>query len=627
MFFIASVYQSTQIRIENFHANIILTNNGSMEVEETWIVNYPANKSVSFRDIAYQKYNPDNPLYQSQSNTASFDEESVSVEVYNANGVALSPSQYRVGYSFKGELDELDEPIQCEPSRQSCESIFVHVPSGMDRQMTFKYQYTIQGAVTKYRDISELNWNFIEYFGSEIKNASISINIAGVNEDDIFAWGYGLSRGTIEIVDENVYLDMKRIKQGDNIEFRILMPAETFNVANKNFIDRQMREEIFAYSQKLADETNMRITIARVIFGAMFAMVILMGVITYYVYLKYDKEHIPQFTGKYYRELPADYTPAEMSYLYYFRSINNEDVTATLLDLVRRGYLHLDTGKSKINEKDPDFIISLNKETNLKELLSHEKHLIDWFIGIIGNGSEVTIKQIENYPKGSYQKAMKFQEQAKLFVNKAKEAGSKHDFFEPQLSGSKGVVSLWVLIPLGFLLISLSLQTTHNIDNSIPMLVSLAVMIIYLVYIASIKKRSVKGNEDFVKWKAFRDFLLDFGNLKDYPMPGVVVWEHFLVYATSLKVADKVMQQLEVRLPREEITSTQSTYLGFGYRYYGFHLGYTLGRINNSVTTARANGNATIAAHNAARVSAGGRGGGFGGGRSFGGGGGGFRGR
>lgn len=114
--------------------------------------------------------------------------------------------------------------------------------------------------------------------------------------------------------------------------------------------------------------------------------------------------------------------------------------------------------------------------------------------------------------------------------------------------------------------------------------------------------------------------------MEDYPIPGVVVWEHYLVYATSLKVADKVMEQLEVKLPAEMIESEQATYMGIGYRYYGFRLGYALGRINQSVSTARANGRATIAAHQA-QVSGSGRGGGFGGGRSFGGGGGGFRGR
>jgi len=42
------------------------------------------------------------------------------------------------------------------------------------------------------------------------------------------------------------------------------------------------------------------------------------------------------------------------------------------------------------------------------------------------------------------------------------------------------------------------------------------------------------------------------------------------------------------------IESEQATYMGIGYRYYGFRLGYALGRINQSVSTARANGRATI---------------------------------
>jgi uncharacterized membrane protein len=115
--------------------------------------------------------------------------------------------------------------------------------------------------------------------------------------------------------------------------------------------------------------------------------------------------------------------------------------------------------------------------------------------------------------------------------------------------------------------------------------------------------------------------------MKDYPIPGVAVWEHYLVYATSLKVADKVMDQLKVKLPTEDLESSDSTYLGMGYRARGFYFGYFLGRFQGSLSTARTNSIQTITAYNAARAGRSGHGGGFGGGSSFGGGGGGGRSR
>ena len=50
--------------------------------------------------------------------------------------------------------------------------------------------------------------------------------------------------------------------------------------------------------------------------------------------------------------------------------------------------------------------------------------------------------------------------------------------------------------------------------------------------------------------ESFPSVPLGFRKSERLSNPGIIVWEHYLVYATSLKVADKVMKQLEVRLRR-----------------------------------------------------------------------------
>jgi uncharacterized membrane protein len=115
--------------------------------------------------------------------------------------------------------------------------------------------------------------------------------------------------------------------------------------------------------------------------------------------------------------------------------------------------------------------------------------------------------------------------------------------------------------------------------------------------------------------------------MQDYPIPGIIVWEHYLVYATALKIADKVMDQLKVKLPQLVSDESEGTFLNTRYRSRDFFWGYALGRFNRSFSTARSNSFQTIAKYNAQKVSSSGRGGGFGGGSSFGGGGGGGRSR
>jgi uncharacterized membrane protein len=87
------------------------------------------------------------------------------------------------------------------------------------------------------------------------------------------------------------------------------------------------------------------------------------------------------------------------------------------------------------------------------------------------------------------------------------------------------------------------------------------------------------------------------------------------------------MAQLEIKLPKEELASSSSTFMKVGYSSKGFYYGMIVNRFNTTFTNASSNSMRTIAVYNASKVSSGGGGGGFGGGSSGGGGGGGGRSR
>ena len=343
------------------------------------------------------------------------------------------------------------------------------------------------------------------------------------------------------------------------------------------------------------------------------------------VYKKYDKEYTPEFSGIYYRELPYDYSPAEMSYLYYFGKTNDEDATATLLDLVRRKYLKIEVVPSSEKRKEANMQISLETGQDFSTLLPHEAHIINWFIKTIGDGEKVTIEQIEKYGKKSYSEANVFAKQGEAFKQKVKIAGSKHDFFENAAERAKDKAQGYAFIPIAFAIICWLIVPMFNVDATVNGIISLVIGISYMVYLWSIKRRSKNGNEEFAKWKAFKRFLEEFSSMKDYPIPSIIVWEHYLVYATSLKIADKVMDQLRIKLPDINTEESGATFLSQRYYVPGFYYGYMFGRISTSVSVARNNSISTISNHNMAGAS--GRGGGFSGGSSFGGGGGGARSR
>ena len=630
--FLVLVLMYKDIVIDKYTAEVTLSDNGDMTVVETWDMNYKSQKNVRFRDIAYSKYNQLNPLYQSPGNITEFDENSVKVKVFKDNEDVTD--QTRIGYSFRNDVDERGEPIECYPETFNCESIFVDMTrvGGMKGKVSFEYTYKINGAVTKYSDISELNWNLFEYAEGPVKKALVNFTLPNNNkEDNLYLFGHGFGVGSNPIKTSNyVVMEASDIKTSERLEFRLLMDNTLFpHIYNRNIVinNKINKQVILDFEAEQAALVKKRLLIARVVLGLSIASVVGMGLIILYVYKKYDKEYQALFTGDYYRELPSDLTPAEMSYLYYFGKTNDEDVTATLLDLTRREYVSMDVIENSITSNSADFTLRLNSNKNLDSLYPHEKHLLRWFFLEIGDGSTVTTKQIETFTKKGYTQAQAFQNRAKEFVRHVNTITHNRDFFEKGLSKAKGRALGFVLIPIVMLIVNVYTQLNYNIDNRIGMIASVLIAIVYVIYVSSIKKRSIAGNEEYVKWKAFKNFLEDFSSFEDYPMPGVAVWEHYLVYATSLKIADKVMEQLRVKLPINEYNVHDSTYLGVGYRYPGFYYGYAFGSFNRSFTTAKHNAFQTISAHNAASISSGGRGGGFGGGRSFGGGGGGGRSR
>ncbi len=101
----------------------------------------------------------------------------------------------------------------------------------------------------------------------------------------------------------------------------------------------------------------------------------------------------------------------------------------------------------------------------------------------------------------------------------------------------------------------------------------------------SFKKRSPSGQEDYVRWQAFKRFLLHFSQMQRHEIPSLVIWEHYLVYAVTLGVAREVMKQLELVFPNMQDGEHR---FGHGWYAYGAYTGFdafhhSFNEIGNSV--------------------------------------------
>ncbi len=628
---------SSDIDVNRYDSIITLDDQGNMHVSETWDMNYSGEYRVRFRDIVYRKF-PDNYNFsKSHINTASFDTENVSVRI-SKDGIDIT-DMVDIGYSFANDYDELGQLVRCEPNQSYCESIFIDTGyrGALYGDIIFEYEYTILGAVSEYSDISELNWVLLEYAESTIKAGTVTINLPAntYSTEDLYVFGHGLSDGNLEIVDnDTIEINFSKMKEREYLEFRLLMPKDLYpNIDDNNvFIDDGINKTlILEYEADLANYSNLGIVLTQIFLGLAVIITIFLLYMLNRNNKKYFSPHETVFKGDYLRELPDNLTPAEMSYVYYLGKNNDEDITATLLDLIRRKIIKIDYEGRELTSRNADFALTLDETYNIEDLLPHEKHLIDWFFRTIGDGVHVSTKEIENYGKNDLSKAKSFQGNASRFKTHVKSANKDIRLTDPKLGYYKQkslkllTVPIMTIIAIALFSFIYKAITTIGLSNTYSFVLLGIISVIYLLYFSVFKtKRSKESMETFVRWDAFKKFLVDFGNFDDYPMPGVIVWEHYLVYAVSLKCADKVMEQLRVKLPMDEETARKSTYLGLGYGRRNFYYGAGLLSMNQTLRSARMNAARKISQ---ASSSSGGRGGGFGGGSSFGGGGGGGRSR
>ncbi|MCK4680271.1 DUF2207 domain-containing protein, partial [bacterium] len=134
-----------------------------------------------------------------------------------------------------------------------------------------------------------------------------------------------------------------------------------------------------------------------------------------------------------------------------------------------------------------------------------------------------------------------------------------------------------------------------------------------------IKRRSPEAALEFKQWKALKKYLLHFSELKEAPPASLTLWEHFLVYAVALGIADKVLKALEPHIPQMEASAGRS----FGAGWYIGSAARASEGIGGSISGLAAGMTSMVAVAGSAMSTASGTGGGGSGGGGGGGGGGG----
>ncbi|MCR8969558.1 DUF2207 domain-containing protein [Facklamia sp. 7083-14-GEN3] len=463
----------------------------------------------------------------------------------------------------------------------------------------FVFQYTLEQLVTNYQDTAEL----LRQFGRSNYTTDVQIRIElpqkAESKEEVRAWGYGAPQGEVRIVEEDqktvVYLDVPQRKASQFVEGQIVFPTDWTSL-NLNKVDEKRLDQILKAAQGQVEKDAKNVDQMKMI---AYTMAILGSVapplLLFFSLMKYRRQSErlnpqPVYVPDYFYDLPEKTTPGQMATKYLREWPNEDDFVATLLHLVQKGWLKIEAQPGRKQSAETVMITPLHWGTDYPEgILEHEKFVWDYFTQA-NEGAGVTLAQLDQLAEDNPSFRKKQYRYWLRFKNKLAAEGEK--FLGQALVETRKIEvtnnTALILMIAGIiinLLFLYSLDITRLLPmNIIGMIIGIGSVLsigLYIYMRIVMKKHPLMTTEQQEmrdKWQAFRKMLKDIGRFNVRKIASLPLWEEYLVFATSLGVADRVVKAIELEFKPSEIQAQ-------GQRHYPLAHPYLYGSLfRNQVT-------------------------------------------
>ena len=596
LFFIISIISfSASFRISDLNVEAKLQKDGSMLVSEAVTYSIDEINGVYF-DIDAKGYGGINSL-----------------QVFEDNGINENNEiSFKKVDSANYEVTENDGVYRIKLYSKNYNNI-----------RTFKFVYTLPDAIKVYDDVAQLNRKMVgQDWQKGIFTIKVTIEIpVSKNYDNskILVFGHGPLTGEVDKIDNTVVYKLEDYYPGDFLEAHILMEPEIFSEFDKSkIIHVNMKQELLDMEARLANEANTERNRAIKIKKGMQILsnnpktilgteASIWAVLMYYIHIVFKRKNKSRNKEvKYLRDLPDDSSPALVGGI-MTKNVNDNEILATIVDLIRKKVLTLETSDKKT-------IITLTGST--ETLSDQEKALIDIYINDFGDGKSLDLKSFGFFHKVPMSTARKFEKWSSYISNEINRKGLVYEHIG---YGATGLLSLFsTLFTFGGFVI------TGLTGNPIFML-SFPLGITLSFSKTSAKCPSKKLAETINKWQAFKNILSDYSQLEEAKITSIHLWEQYFVYAIALGVSDKVVKAYRKALDMGIIKDVDGmTNLAYS-PIFNSGFSRSFNNLNSVVSKTNSRASSTIASSRSSSSS--GEGGGFssgssGGGGSHGGGGG-----
>ena len=499
------------------------------------------------------------------------------------------------------------------------------------------YSYSIKGIVTEIADASVFYYQYVSEINTmDIEKMSVTVNFP--KEEDPYSWLHvsksALGVWTLSDDHRSISVQMEDVSAGEYVESRMLLTKGAYGATEKDTsltsIDVQNEEQ--AWYDAYTREQNLRLAVT--ILDYILAVAAVVFGVFYLIRLK--KKNAPLELPNapiYYREIPEGYTGGEVSPLYFYYSNENyidESISATMLELVRLGYITIAP-----DEKKKNALITVLKKDEEDALRTHQKLVVEMLLAVKPMGTSFTMKEFEKYGKEHSEKMLKLVESYKAAIrNKSQRDG---DYRKGNPAREKAQSFSIKMVGAGVAVVVLSGFASFLVSAGMFFFGAGLIIGGMIPYLFSKKVKApltLTGQKEYDKLHALAKFMQEFSAMDEHEIPELVLWEDYMIFATAMGIADKVAEQLEIAYPEFKAMSARGfdpsgfMILYFFSRSFRVMTGLNfIGNVANVIRSVEIAQRAIKAAQLAGKVGGIiGGGSGRGGGSSFHGGGGGFHG-
>ena len=477
---------------------------------------------------------------------------------------------------------------------------------------TFKFVYTLPEAIKVYDDVAQLNRKMVgQDWQQGISTVRVTIELPVSKDYDnskVLVFGHGPLTGEVDKIENTVVYKLDDYYPGDFLEAHILMEPEIFSEFNvSNVIHKNMKQELLEMEAKLADEANAErenalkreqrlqkiSNNAKPIMGGIASI---WAVLMYYIHGIFKRKNKSKDDIKYLRDLPDDSSPALVGGV-ITKTINDNEILATIVDLIRRKVLTLDTSDTKT-------IITLTGST--EKLSAQEKTIIDIYINDFGDGKSLDLKSFGFFQKVPMKTAKKFERWSNYIISEMNRKGLVYEHM--------GCGAMFIFVLISIIIAFGSIIQTILTENPIFMIGMPLGGILFISTVAA-ESPSKKLAETKSKWQALKNFLSDYSQLEEAKITSIHLWEQYFVYAVALGVSDKVVKAYRKALDMGIITDTDGINNLAYSPIFNSNFSRSFSNLNGMVSKTNSRANSTIASTR--RSSSSGGGGARGGGGGF----------